>query len=109
MKNRLVPIARTVGFVMIVLAAATSAFAETTTGGAPGTRWKPDTFWMSIVSTLVFGGIGIVLAIVGFKLFDLAIPFKLDAEVCEKQNMAVALLSAAMVLGVCIIIAAAVL
>ena len=63
---------------------------------------------MAVVSTIVFGGIGIVMAVVGFKLFDLATPFKLEAEVCEKQNLAVAVMTAGMILGVCIIIAAAV-
>ena len=104
--RRFLPAVRVAGCLLIVLAAASSAFAQDTDGPLP--RWKPDSFWMSVVSTLVFGGIGIVMAIIGFKLFDLAIPFKLETEICEKQNMAVALLSAGMVLGVCIIIAAAV-
>lgn len=70
--------------------------------------WQPATLGQAIYSTLIFGFIGIVLGIAGFKLFDLVIPFKLEQEICEKQNIAVAILSAAMVLGICIIVAAAV-
>jgi uncharacterized membrane protein YjfL (UPF0719 family) len=50
-----------------------------------------------------------VVAIVGFKLFDALIPFNLEQEICEKQNLAVAILCAGMVLGICLIVAAAVL
>jgi uncharacterized membrane protein YjfL (UPF0719 family) len=64
---------------------------------------------MSILSTLIFGLIGVVIAIVGFKLFDALTPFNLEQEICEKQNLAVALLCAGMVLGICLIVAAAVL
>jgi hypothetical protein len=71
--------------------------------------WRPDSFLMSVLSTLVFGLIGIVVAIVGFKLFDALIPFNLEQEICEKQNLAVAILCAGMVLGICLIVAAAVL
>lgn len=63
----------------------------------------------SIISTIIYGLIGIVLAILGFKLFDALIPFNLEQEICEKHNLAVAILCAAMVLGICLIVAAAVL
>lgn len=86
--------------------AASVAWAQV--AGRPGT-WRPDGLLMSILSTLIFGLIGIVVAIVGFKLFDALIPFNLEQEICEKQNLAVALLSAGMVLGICLIVAAAVL
>jgi hypothetical protein len=74
----------------------------------PG-AYQPTTLLDAIISTFVFGFIGIVLAILGFKLFDLATPFALEAEICERQNLAVAILSGAMVLGICIIVATVVL
>ncbi|MCI0413264.1 DUF350 domain-containing protein [bacterium] len=73
-----------------------------------GGSWRPNTFLMSIVSTMVFGAIGIVMAIVGFKVFDLVTPFNLEQEICEKQNLAVSILCGAFIIGVCIIIAVAV-
>jgi putative membrane protein len=94
------------GGALILFSAASSAGAqEVERGGA----WRPDSFLMAIVSTLVFGLIGILVAIVGFKLYDIFTPFDVEREICEKQNMAVALLSGAMVLGICLIVAAAVL
>jgi hypothetical protein len=81
--------------------AAKAAWAQST----PTSGYHPGSLMDQIISTLVFGAIGIILAIVGFKLFDAVIPFSLEREICEKNNMAVALLAGAMVLGVCIIIA----
>src|SRR5687768_11868094 len=74
----------------------------------PGS-YQPESLLDAVISTILFGFIGIVLAILGFKLFDLAIHFNLEAEICERQNVAVAILSGAVVLGICIIIAAVVL
>ena len=65
-------------------------------------------FGMACLSTLVFGGIGIILAIIGFKLFDLLTPGKLEEEIIQKQNLAAAILGAAIVLGICHIVAHAV-
>jgi hypothetical protein len=93
------------GMGMIWSSAAGTAWAQATTTGP----WRPDSFLMSIVSTLAFGLIGIVVAIVGYKLFDAATPFNLEQEICEKQNLAVAILCAGMVMGICLIVAAAVL
>ncbi|HXG12428.1 MAG TPA: DUF350 domain-containing protein [Gemmataceae bacterium] len=97
------------GSLLIVLAAAAAAWAQDAGSAAPPVRWHPDSLLMAIVSTVIFGGIGIVLAIIGFEVFDLITPFKLKAEICEKQNVAVAILCSAMILGICIIVAAAVL
>lgn len=62
-----------------------------------------------VLSTLVFGVIGIVLAVVGFKVFDLAIKADIEKEIFENKNMAAAVLAGAVVLGISLIIAAAVL
>lgn len=62
-----------------------------------------------VVGTLVFGSIGIVLAIAGFKLFDVVVRHNIEQEIFEKNNMAAALLAGAIVLGVSIIVAATIL
>jgi putative membrane protein len=77
-----------------------SAWAQ---GGATASR---PGLMESIVSTLTFGFIGIVLAIVGFKLFDLVIKANIEREIFENKNMAAALLAGAVVLGVAVIVAA---
>ena len=65
----------------------------------------PFAFGMNVLSTLIYGVVGIALAIVGFKLFDLFTPGKLDEEIIQKQNLAAAILGGAVVLGICIIVA----
>jgi len=94
------------GLSLIVLATPSSVWAQEAPRSA---TWHPESFGMSVVSTIVFGLIGIVIAILGFKLFDALTPFNLEREICEKQNIAVAILSGAMMLGICIIVAAVVL
>ncbi len=68
--------------------------------------WHPTTFGEAVLATFVFGLIGIVLAIIGFKLFDLITPFNLEKEMCENKNIAVGILCGGIVLGICWIVAA---
>jgi uncharacterized membrane protein YjfL (UPF0719 family) len=70
--------------------------------------WHPQSFGMAVLATAVFGLLGIVLALIGFKLFDLITPFNLEREMCENKNVAVGVLCAGIVLGVCVIVAAAI-
>jgi len=71
-----------------------------------GVSWHPAGFLQAVLSSIIFGLVGIILAIVGFKLFDFVTPFNLEKEMCENKNIAVGILCAAIVLGICHIIAA---
>ena len=62
-----------------------------------------------IYTTLLFGIIGILLAVIGFKLFDIAVRHNIETEIFEHKNMAAALLAGAVVLGVSLIVAATIL
>ena len=64
---------------------------------------------MAVVATFVFGLVGIIMAIVGFKVFDLVTPGNLQKEILEKQNIAAAIIAGAIIIGICIIVAAAIL
>jgi len=97
-------LART-GLILLLLSTAPSAFAITEESVV---SWPPSSFGGALVATLVFGLVGIGLAILGFKLFDACIRFNLEKEICENKNIAAAILSAAMIVGICIIVAAAV-
>ncbi len=56
--------------------------------------------WHGGLSSLVFGFIGIVLLLVGYWLFDLITPrIDVQKELCEK-NLAVAIVIAALLLGI---------
>ena len=68
--------------------------------------WHPAGFFGAVLASVVFGLTGIILAIIGFKLFDLVTPFSLEKEMCENKNVAVGILCGAIVLGICHIIAA---
>jgi len=61
-----------------------------------------------ILSTIIYGAIGIVMAFVSFKVVDLITPGDLSKDIAENNNIALALLAGLTVLGVCIIIAAAI-
>ena len=50
---------------------------------------------------------GIGAAIAGYKLFDLCTPGDLHKEILENKNIAAAIVAGAVILGVCIIVAAA--
>lgn len=62
----------------------------------------------SLLGVLIYASVGIILAIIGFKLLDFLTPGKLDEEILQKQNMAAAILAGAFILGICIIVAAAI-
>jgi putative membrane protein len=60
----------------------------------------------NLLSGLLFGLLGIVLALLGFKIFDWITP-KIDVqtELAKKHNLAVAIVCAAVILGICLIVA----
>jgi putative membrane protein len=65
-----------------------------------------EQFWMNVLASFVFGILGIAMAVGGFKLFDLMTPhIKVEQELGEKQNLAVAIVSAAVILGISYIVA----
>lgn len=65
-------------------------------------------FSVEFLSTIVYSALGIVMAVVGFKVVDWLTPGDLAEDVAHKENRALAVLAGAMMLGVCIIIASAV-
>jgi uncharacterized membrane protein YjfL (UPF0719 family) len=70
--------------------------------------WHADSFGMALFSTLAFGVLGIALVVLGFKAFDWLTPGDMQAEIFQKQNVAAAILGGAVIIGICIVIAAAV-
>jgi putative membrane protein len=76
---------------------------------APAPTWHAQSLGQAIVYMLIFAGIGIIAAIAGYKIFDKCTPGHLNTEILEHRNVAAAIIAAAVILGVCIIIAAAML
>jgi len=69
--------------------------------------WHAQTLLQAISNVLIFAAIGIVAAILGFKLFDKCTPGHLEKEILENRNVATAVIAAVVIVGVSIIIAAA--
>jgi putative membrane protein len=76
---------------------------------SPPASWHPQTLPQALGYMLLFALIGIAAAILGYKLFDKCTPGDLNKEIVEQRNVAAAIVAAAVILGVCIIIAAAML
>jgi hypothetical protein len=99
-----------VGTVGALAGLAKTALAQGDAAGVAGRAVKPqfgDPY--GFLSTLVFGLIGIALAIIGFKLFDVVIKADVENEICSNRNVAAGILGAAVILGVSIIVAATIL
>ena len=62
----------------------------------------------AIFYVVIFSLLGIGLAVVGYKIFDLCTPGNLHKEILENRNVAAALVGAAIIIGVCIVVAAAI-
>ena len=70
-----------------------------------GIEWlKPDV----IFGSLIYAVIGLAVFWLAFLLIDKLTPYDLWQEIVEKQNLALGLVVAAMSLGICIIVAAAI-
>jgi putative membrane protein len=65
---------------------------------------KPEVLLGSVVYALA----GVLVFWVSFVIIDKLTPYDLWLEIVEKQNRALALVVAAMSLGICIIVAAAI-
>jgi putative membrane protein len=70
-----------------------------------GIEWlKPGAFFGSILYALI----GVAVFWGSFVVLDKLTPYNLWQEICEKHNMALAIVVGAMMLGLSIIVAAAV-
>ncbi|MES2584599.1 MAG: DUF350 domain-containing protein [Pseudomonadota bacterium] len=61
-----------------------------------------------VITSLVFALMGVAIFWLCFLIIDKITPYDLWGEIVEKQNVALALVVAAMSLGICVIIAAAI-
>ncbi len=70
-------------------------------------RWLVSSPVSGLVLMVVFSLVGTALAIVGYRLFDKFTPGDLHREIVEQKNVAAAIIGGSVILGVCIIVAAA--
>jgi putative membrane protein len=70
--------------------------------------WPPNSFGEAVLAAVAFGLVGIVLTLFGFKLFDWITPgIKLEHELAEKNNIAVAIVCGSIIIGIAMVTAAA--
>jgi putative membrane protein len=69
-------------------------------------NWAP--FVKAVIASLVYSFIGIVMFGVSFLVIKLVTPFSLRKEIEEDQNTALAIMIGSVILGLSIIIAAAI-
>jgi putative membrane protein len=62
----------------------------------------------ALLATLLYAFLGIIVFVIGFVVLDLLTPGKLWQEIRENQNIAVAIFSGAVAIGLAIIVAAAI-
>ncbi len=61
-----------------------------------------------IVATLVYSLLGLIIALFGYKVYDWITPFDLRKELEIDQNTSLGIVAGAIILGLCIIIAASI-
>ena len=67
-----------------------------------------DRLESGVLGTIVYVILGIVLLVLAFKVKDFLLPGNLSKQLVEDRNMAVAVVTSAFLLGISIIIAAAI-
>ena len=69
---------------------------------------QSDKFFHGILATLLYGAIGIGMAVLAFKIIDWIIPGDLPKQLADEHNIPLGIVAGAFILGLCIIIAAAI-
>lgn len=64
----------------------------------------PASLWEALFRMAMFGLVGIVLSIVGFKLFDIITPGNLGEEITKNKNVAAAIMAGAVIVAIGIIV-----
>lgn len=65
--------------------------------------------WHNLLNAMIFSGIGLAIFVIGFVLLDLLTPqVHIWRQICQEQNLALAIFLGAVVIGIAMIISAAV-
>jgi uncharacterized membrane protein YjfL (UPF0719 family) len=60
------------------------------------------------IETVIYALLGMIFCVIGFKVVDFLMPGNLAKLISVEKNLPVAIVAAAMILGICIIVAAAI-
>ena len=95
---------------LALFALSVSSLAAQTEAAGIEMDWEKAFFSLErgVLGTLVYAGIGILMLILAFKAKDILLPGNLAKQLVEEKNIAVAIVTAAFLLGISLIIAAAI-
>jgi uncharacterized membrane protein YjfL (UPF0719 family) len=93
---------------LLALALLTLTLPASAAEAFPPAGWHATSLGQAIGYMIVFAAIGIAVAVVGFKVFDKCTPGDLGKEIFENRNVAAAIVAGAFILGISLIIAAAI-
>jgi uncharacterized membrane protein YjfL (UPF0719 family) len=68
----------------------------------------PALSWTSLFTSVVYGLVGMILLLIGYYIYELITPWSVKDELISHRNPAVGLVVAAFILGMAIVIAAAI-
>jgi putative membrane protein len=68
----------------------------------------PTLSWASIFTSVVYGLLGLILLLIGYYIYEIITPFSVKEELISHRNPAVGMVVAAFILGMAIVIAAAI-
>jgi putative membrane protein len=69
----------------------------------------PALTWAGVVASIVYGLLGLILLLIGYYTYELITPWSVKEELITHRNPAVAMVVAAFILGMAVVIAAAIL
>lgn len=64
--------------------------------------------FVMLLWSVIYGVVGIVLTIAGYRIFDWISPIDVEKELSERQNIAVAIVTAAVIIGIAMVISSAI-
>jgi putative membrane protein len=68
----------------------------------------PTLSWTSLFTSVIYGLVGLILLLIGYYIYELITPWSVKEELISHRNPAVAMVVAAFILGMAIVIAAAI-
>ena len=70
--------------------------------------WPPPTFLSALLAAAAFGVLGILMMLLGYKVFDWVWPkINVEHELAERNNIAVAIVIGSVIIAVAIVMSAA--
>jgi putative membrane protein len=68
----------------------------------------PALSWPSLLTSIVYGLLGLILLLIGYYIYEIITPWSVKEELISHRNPAVGMVVAAFILGMAIVIAAAI-